>query len=247
MATSRPTTPRRSTRATSPRRRQARPAADTARVHTNPRQENGTRRSAQDRQSSLIGAATTLFAARGFSGTTTRDIAKAAGVSEALLFKHFPTKRALYAAILAAKGQYGDLRQAVEAAALAGDDHRLFTLLAGFRIRPDADPTMLRLLLFSALEGHQLAEMFFEQQYRGFHDLLAGYIRRRIQAGAFRPADPLLAARAFFGIVIHHRLLHDIFAIPLHRPHEEIVREYVDLFLQGLRAVPRDTQKGRPA
>lgn len=182
----------------------------------------------------MIGAAATLFAARGFNGTTTKDIAKAAGVSEALLFKHFPTKRALYAAILMEKAHYGELRQAVEAAAHAGDDRRLFTLLASFRIRKGADPTMLRLLLYSALEGHEMAQMFFHAHYRMFHDLLANYIRGRVEVGAFRPLDPLLAARAFFGIIVHHRLLHDIFAMPLHQTHESVVREYVELFLRGL-------------
>ena len=53
----------------------------------------------------MISTATSLFAANGFTGTTTKQIAKAAGVSEALLFKHFPTKHALYNAILAEKAQ----------------------------------------------------------------------------------------------------------------------------------------------
>jgi AcrR family transcriptional regulator len=192
------------------------------------------RASAQERQAGLIGAAASLFAAKGFSGTTTKDIARAAGVSEALLFKHFPTKRALYGAILAEKAQYSELRVSLEKAASDQDDERLFTLLAGFRIRKGADPTMLRLLLFSALEGHELSSMFFRQQYRVFYDLLAGYINRRISDGAFRAVDPQLTARAFFGIIVHHRILHDILGIPLHLTHQEAVREYVRLFLSGL-------------
>lgn len=194
------------------------------------------RASGQERQASLISTAASLFAANGFKGTTTKEIAKAAGISEALLFKYFPTKRALYAAILAEKAQYSGLREAVEEAAEKRDDERLFTLLASYRIRKGADPTLFRLLLFSALEGHEMSEMFFQQQYRAFHELLAGYIRRRIEEGAFRSVDPLLAARAFFGIIIHHRLLHDIFGLPLHRTYEDTVTEYVSLFLHGLMA-----------
>lgn len=196
---------------------------------------NGSRASAQERQASIILTAASLFAAKGFSGTTTKDIAKTAGVSEALVFKHFPTKRALYAAILAEKAQYSELRGAVEEAAKKQDDERLFTLLASYRIRKGADPTLLRLLLYSALEGHEMSDMFFQQQYRVFYDLLAGYIRQRIEDGAFRPVDPLLAARAFFGVIVHHRLLHDIFGLPMHRTHEDTVAEYVSLFLGGLR------------
>lgn len=201
------------------------------------------RTSSQERQASLISAAAALFAAKGFKGTTTKEIAKATGVSEALLFKYFPTKRALYAAILAEKAQYSGLREAVEEAAKKQDDERLFTLLASYRIRKGADPTLLRLLLFSALEGHELSEMFFRQQYRVFYDLLAGYIRQRIDDGAFRPVDPLLAARAFFGIIVHHRLLHDIFGLPMHRTHEDTVREYVSIFLSGLVQSPRRDER----
>jgi len=196
----------------------------------------------QERQASLISAAASLFAAKGFEGTTTKEIAKATGVSEALLFKHFPTKRALYAAILAEKAQYSGLREAVEDAARKQDDIRLFTLLAGYRIRKGADPTLLRLLLFSALEGHEMSDMFFQEQYRVFYDLLANYIRRRIEDGAFRPVDPLLAARAFFGVIVHHRLLHDIFGLPMHRTHEDTVAEYVSMFLGGLVRPPHTAE-----
>jgi AcrR family transcriptional regulator len=187
-----------------------------------------------ERQANLIGTAAALFASNGFKGTTTKAIAKAAGVSEALLFKHFPTKRALYAAILEEKAHYAGLREAAEVAVRNNDDARLFTLLAGSRIRKGADPTLLRLLLFSALEGHELSDMFFRRQYSTFYDLLAQYIGRRIEDGAFRPVDPRLAARAFFGIIVHHRLLHDILGVPMHRTHEETVNEYVSLFLNGL-------------
>src|SRR5580692_2194946 len=48
------------------------------------------------RRKAIVEAAMPLFARKGFGGTTTKQIAEAAGVSEALLFKHFPTKSALY-------------------------------------------------------------------------------------------------------------------------------------------------------
>ncbi|MEE8124935.1 MAG: helix-turn-helix domain-containing protein, partial [Nitrospirales bacterium] len=57
--------------------------------------------SGRDRKASIIRSAAALFAEKGFSGTKTREIAARAGVSEALIFKHFPSKHELYAAILA--------------------------------------------------------------------------------------------------------------------------------------------------
>ncbi|PWC90289.1 transcriptional regulator [Azospirillum sp. TSH100] len=51
------------------------------------------------RKRAILDAALPLFARKGFAATTTREIAQAAGVSEALIFKHFPSKASLYEAI----------------------------------------------------------------------------------------------------------------------------------------------------
>ncbi|HYM38442.1 MAG TPA: TetR/AcrR family transcriptional regulator [Nitrospiraceae bacterium] len=202
--------------------------------------------SGRERQAGIIAASASLFAARGFTGTTTREIAKAAGCSEALVFKHFPTKRALYAAILAEKAPFSELLAAVDEAAKKRDDARVFTLIAGYRIRRGADPTLLRLLLFSALEGHELSKMFFKNQHRVFYDYLAGYIGQRIQEGAFRRVDPLLAARSFMGMIAHHRLLHEIFRVPAHRTPEDSVANYVTLFLSGVQTGTAQERHARP-
>ena len=58
------------------------------------------RLSAEARKEAIVEAVQDVFAEKGFDGTTTRDLAKAAGVSEALLYKHFPSKESLYAAML---------------------------------------------------------------------------------------------------------------------------------------------------
>jgi AcrR family transcriptional regulator len=53
------------------------------------------------RRELILAAAKRCFARHGFAGTTTKSVAAAASISEGLLFKHFPTKSALYAEILA--------------------------------------------------------------------------------------------------------------------------------------------------
>src|SRR5690242_9488447 len=102
------------------------------------RPKNQRKASGQERQAGIIAAAASLFAARGFTGTTTREIAKAACCSEALVFKYFPTKRALYAAILAEKVPLTELLTAVEDAAKKRDDRLVFSVLASHRIRRGA-------------------------------------------------------------------------------------------------------------
>lgn len=53
------------------------------------------------RRRQILDVAKGCFSRHGFAGTTTKSLAAAAGISEGLLFKHFPTKAALYAEILA--------------------------------------------------------------------------------------------------------------------------------------------------
>ena len=57
------------------------------------------RLSGGERRQAIADAVRGVFADKGFDGTTTRELAKAAGVSEALLYKHFPSKESLYAAL----------------------------------------------------------------------------------------------------------------------------------------------------
>lgn len=69
----------------------------------------------EERKRSIIEAARPLFAERGFHGTSIREIARAADVSEALIYKHFPSKEALYEELL-------DYARDILGVALAGMD-----------------------------------------------------------------------------------------------------------------------------
>ncbi len=59
-----------------------------------------TRLDSDERRKAIVRTAVPLFARKGFAGTTTRELAEAAGISEALLFRHFPSKQLLYREIL---------------------------------------------------------------------------------------------------------------------------------------------------
>lgn len=59
------------------------------------------RQTGQERRNTLLQSALELFASQGYDGTTTRAIAERAGVTEAMLFKHFATKQELLRAVVA--------------------------------------------------------------------------------------------------------------------------------------------------
>lgn len=190
-----------------------------------------------ERKAQIIEVAADLFASQGFSGTTTRKIAEAAGVSEATLFKHFSTKEDLYTAIIDAKTRPERIIEAARDAAARGDDRAVFTTVARNIIEGHRDnPALMRLLLHSALDGHDLSTLFFASRVGPFHRFLSDYIARRAAEGAFRDLHPLVAARAFIAMAVHYVLLYQLFGVeqPEGQTEEGAVETFVELFLEGV-------------
>jgi AcrR family transcriptional regulator len=193
----------------------------------------------EERRRLIIDAAAELFSKHGLKGTTTREVAKAVGVSEATVFKHFASKEQLYAAIIETKSQTQQVLGVIGPLADAHDDAALLRTLATELIeRTQSDPTLMRLMFYSALEGHALADLFFRRRVQTLDVFLGRYIADRIADGAFRPADPLQTAWNFIGMVTFHILLHELFGQkpPPHLTRERAVEEMVTTFLGGVRS-----------
>jgi AcrR family transcriptional regulator len=198
------------------------------------------------RKASIIRSAAAIFGEKGFNGTKTREIAARAGVSEALIFKHFPSKKDLYAAILTEKSPLPGLLQRIKTLAEQRKDVEVFTMIAETIVGGAPDPNLMRLILFSALESHELSDMFFQNHIRHFYDVLASYIEQRIEDGAFQPVPPLVAARAFMGMLIYHRLLTVLFRAPLTQEPKDIVHTFVTVFMDGLIRQSSQAKKKKP-
>jgi AcrR family transcriptional regulator len=195
------------------------------------------RLSSEERKASIVAAAVKLFSEKGFRGTTTRELAAAVGVTEPVLYEHFKTKCDLYRAIIETKACEGiqSMKLLEEQFANIDDDRGFFTHLA-FAIVDwyTKDSAFVRLLLFSNLEGHELRDLF-HQRSEEFFNIVIRYIERRIAAGAMRPSDPAVAARAFFGMVAHYALTGLVFgACRLEREPKQVAAEMAGIFLQGM-------------
>ncbi len=197
----------------------------------------GNRMTAEDRRGQILSGAMDLFAEKGFRGATTREIARHLGISEALMFKYFPSKEALYRAIIQKRTDGSEEMFFPREAVQAKDDRQVFRSVASNLIaRNTGDPTFMRLILYSALEGHELSRIFFETHVMGRTRLLADYIRQRIKEKAFKPVPPLLAARAFMGMIIHYVQFREIYGMKniLKFSQKKAVQTFVDTFLNGL-------------
>ncbi len=196
---------------------------------------NSTRLKGKIRKAEIIASAASLFAEKGFNGTKTREIAARAGVSEALIFKYFPSKEDLYVAILAEESPVPRLLSQLRALAEKGNDEEVFGLIAKTIAGGMPDTGLMRLILYSALENHELSQMFFRNHIRLFYEFLTGYIQRRIDERVFRPMPAVIAARSFMGMLMYHRWLSELFGAHLAESPEEMARAFVDIMMNGLR------------
>jgi len=193
-----------------------------------------------ERREQILAAATGLFARQGFRGTTTKQIASKARVNEAVLFRHFPTKEDLYWAVIEAKCRENNgqarLEQRLEA---PGDIPEVFTGIAtGILKQMTGDTTLMRLLLFSALEAHELSRRFYDTYVTQYHKTLAGYIQRRVQAREFRLVDPVLAARVYLGMIYQYVLSQELFSGKRSRKydHRRVAETLTEIWLKGMKA-----------
>lgn len=198
-----------------------------------------------ERREEILRSAISLFSQRGFSGTTTREIARGAGVSEAMVFRHFATKDELYGAILHTKScsdgidkfpweQNLTLQEAIK----NKDDYAVFYNIAFDALnKHESDVGFMRLLFFSALEEHNLAERFFNEFVSRVYDFISDYIKGRQDDGVMREVNPRIVVRSFLGMLIHHSLnniLWDKNRRLLNVSTEEAAKNFAEILLRGV-------------
>ncbi|OGP45864.1 MAG: hypothetical protein A2022_06165 [Deltaproteobacteria bacterium GWF2_42_12] len=194
---------------------------------------------AEERNAQIVRVAMKLFSQKGFKGTTTREIAQKAGISEATIFKHFAKKDALYSAII--DKQCNDRKgESLLMKKLEGKEGKeVFKEIATFLIQThQEDPTFLKLLMFSALEGHKLSDIFIRTRGMETLDYLAKHISKLISQGSFKKVNAPIAARAFLGMIIHYSMLQEIYGLKrfFKVPVKKVVDIFVDIFFEGMEA-----------
>lgn len=196
------------------------------------------------RRELILQAAFGLFSKRGFSGTTTKDIAKASGVSEAMVYKHFSSKDELYGALLHNKKCVEGHQQLpweenkeLVAAMEADDDFGVFFHFAIRALdKQQEDIAFMRMIFYSALEEHEMADTFFTEFVGKLYEFLGSYIKKRQKDGALRKIEPKIVVRAFMGMLIHHSLnniLWDKKRTILNISNKEAAKNFAELILEG--------------
>ena len=190
----------------------------------------------EERRKRIVRGAMEAFAKSGFKGTRSRDLAAAAGVSEALIFKHFPNKRAIQKAIIEERiRQTGEfLSPELKAAPL----EKALTAMASRILQlSERDPHFMRLLYFAGLENEPLAPMFFRRRVTSSVGEVAGLYRLWARRGWVRKSvDPTLFAWTFMGCVYQLAAARHIFGVrKVSDRSGDVAQGVAALFLQGVR------------
>ncbi|HLA94896.1 MAG TPA: TetR/AcrR family transcriptional regulator [Pyrinomonadaceae bacterium] len=207
--------------------------------------EHEGRMSGDERRRQILQIAIDLFSKHGFRGTTTRQIANAAGVSEAMVFRHFATKEDLYGAILGDKACHDEMKfpwekdPVLQEAIQNKDDYTVFYNIAlNAMTKQQADEGFMRLIFFSALEDHELADNFFNEFVLKVYEFIGGYIEQRQKDGAMRKMNPRVAVRALMGMMLHQSLnniLWDRKRRLLDITNEEAAKNFAEILLYGVK------------
>jgi AcrR family transcriptional regulator len=197
------------------------------------------RMTGQERRQAIIEAAIQLFSERGFRSVTTRELASTVGVTEPVLYQHFPSKRDLYTAIIELKiEQTHALKERFQV--LCQEPRSVDEFLQNLGLMMvewhKADPTFMRLMLLSGLEDRELGQICHERMFSLYFPVLIATMARLAEVEGFRQVNPAIAIYAFLAALTHHCMERMMLWHPLSDiSDEEMVRGVVEIFVNGLK------------
>jgi len=199
-----------------------------------PRDSAGEIDSAKARQ--IIDGARKVFLADGFDGASMNDIARVAGVSKGTIYSHFPSKQALFAALVRE-----DRRVQAEQLG-AYDDHdgpvdavlrRMGVGLMEVMLDP-AHVAQVRTVIAAASKFPEIGQIFYDAGPGFGQDRLAAWLKRKVEEGQFAIDDFDVAAAHFLNLVqgvLFRKMLFYCAPSPPRAEIEKTVDEAVRVFL----------------
>jgi AcrR family transcriptional regulator len=193
-------------------------------------------RQAAERREQILKTALRLFAERGFDATSTRQIAREAGIAEGLIFHYFPTKASLLAALLENRRSFrGELRAILEGAEDRPAPEVLAEVASGWlaTLRRDAE---LVVLFVTAQTNPEVNEAMHQVIGEGTSQV-SGYLKARVEAGELREDLPLqTAVTMFFSSLMVFFLTHRHLSEPeWEKQGDAYAHELISVWLEGAR------------
>ena len=198
-----------------------------------------------DKRRAILDAAALIFMRDGFGLAGIDDIVAESGVSKRTLYAHFPSKEALFGAIIE---EWCDRILAPLQEADIGQRDPRETLITVGRLLLDVilSPegiSLYRVVVAEAPRFPNLGRIFYDSGHEPGAQLLSGYIDRKIEEGVFRAVDSRKAAEGFYQLVAgytHDRILLGIDTGADPDDVDAHLAFAADVFLAGIRRTPAD-------
>lgn len=191
----------------------------------------------EDRREQILHAAMYVFAQKGFTRATNKDIAHEAGITPGLIYHYFDSKEALLKAIIEERSPLRLLRSlSPEMLTLPPETFLPLLLQQALAIVEGEDfVNLMRVFLPEVIHNPEMSP-FGSNMLQQVVSFIAGYLASKIQSGELRACDPSLTAQVLLGSVIgfvlRRQILRDSLALQL--SHAQIVTTVVDTVLHGL-------------
>ena len=196
------------------------------------------RRCPEDRPDQIIKAALAVFGECGLANARLQDIAERAGVSKGTIYLYFPNKEELFREMIR-QTAVAAIERAEQANVHGTPTNQLLAFMRGYWafVRSPVFLTIYRLVLGELHQFPDLAKFYAHEVVARGQTLLAGIIRRGIDAGEFREIDPMVAARMVVALTVMNGIWRDEHTgVPLlaHKSDEEVFNELAQFYLHAI-------------
>jgi AcrR family transcriptional regulator len=193
-------------------------------------------RERRDRREDILQTSLHLFAEKGFHGTSMRDIARTADITEGLIYHYFESKRDLFRAIIDEYSFLSLLRTLPDLAAQLDLRALLIVLARGFFDVLRQNKEITRLLLQEVQVFPEEKEAFFVDAFKESITELSQILDDRMNERARAKVDPQMAARLFFNSLLAFFVEQEILGGKHLLPADEgeYIETLVDMFVKRL-------------
>jgi AcrR family transcriptional regulator len=190
-----------------------------------------------DTRTRILQAALRLFAAKGYEGTTTKDLASAANVAEGTIFRHFANKKAILIEV-ATSGWVNILTDLLTELSEMGSYKAVAQVMRRRMLRLQENSDLLRVCFIEAQYHPELRERIQSEVIAKMTDVAEAFFQTAMERGIYRPMNPKIVAQVFLGMFAIAGFSNEIIANPANSPQalQEMAEGIADIFLNGVLA-----------
>ncbi|XWK90932.1 MAG: TetR/AcrR family transcriptional regulator [Phormidium sp.] len=185
----------------------------------------------------IIKAAQKLFARQGYDGTTTRDLATAAGVAEGTVFRHFPNKKAILIEV-ATQGWVEILTDLLTELSEMESYEAVGKVMRQRMLNFHKNGDLMRVCFMEAQFHEDLRDRVQTEVIDKMTNVAEAFFETAMERGIYRKMNPRIVAQVFVGMFAIAGFSHNTIMEPQASPQEmkEMAEGIADIFLNGVLA-----------